>query len=228
MPTTSDPVEFPSACPLSSFYDHCETVHSPVHSTHLEHERSDSTPSTEYTPEVDDSDPPAPNETPEQTLTRLVDMLCTIEFEQMEAYYPEYKVNIGEAYERIDDEEYTHIMFANDFVWLNIHNTNDSDNTPRFLKKEIVYEICASYFIDCCLNGTMRYTLYPDGTISYWVRLDLQTTRLMRKVLQKSRMGIRSHLMTELLEDLVDDIVDAIEKVEPLRIYIIKVFLGRR
>jgi len=243
---TPEPFEFPSESPLSPliYDDDCGPIHTfitqldytaipaipvyPEHDISMSHQRTESTLSTQDIQDIpDETDPPNPNETPEQTLTRLVDMLSTIEFKEMDEYGPEYRVNIGEAYERFSDDDYSHVMLTKEFVWLNVQNTNETDNT-RFLNREIVYETCASYFINCCLNGDMRYTSYPDGTISYWVRLDLQTTRLMRKVLEKSRSVERTPLMTELLESLVDDVVDAIEDVEPLRIYINKVFLGRR
>ena len=196
----------------------------------IPHTDSQSTESTEHMnnaqlADICESDPPLPDQTSVQA---LVHMLCTMDIKEMEEYGAEHKIDIGLAYNVAENTtSFTHIMLTTDYVWLNIQNTNESENLPRFVMNEIVYENCAKYFVDCCLDGDMRYTTYPDGTTSYWLRLELQTTRLMRNVLFESKRN-RSSLMTRLIESIVDDVVDAIYDEPPLKQYITKVFMPER
>lgn len=181
-----------------------------------------------YSEDFCEGDPPIPEESSIET---LVSMLCTMNIKEMEEYGAEYRIYFNYSY---DVEEgatpYTHIMLTTDYVWLNIQNTFAGEMLPRFQVREIRYAQCAQYLVDCIFDGDMRYTAYPNGSTSYWVRLDMRPMRLMRKFLQETRRGIDSEDrdLISFMESLVDDLLDAIARDSPLNLYIRRVFIPQR
>lgn len=197
----------------------------------IETEQNNDTRSV-YSEEMCDGDPPdETNETDTSSIETLVQMLSTMNIQEMEEYGAEYQIDFNLCYDVANDENnYTHIMLTDDHVWLNVQNTFASETLPRFLVREVRYTTCAQYFVDCCLDGDMRYTGYPNGTTSYWVRLDMRPTRLMRTFLHLTRRGIVSEDRDWMscMESFVDDLVGVIARDPPLNTYIRRVFIPER
>lgn len=169
-------------------------------------------------------DPPTPNEPPIDILVRT---MCTMTIREMEEYGDEYEFDFNLVYPlRNQSYSFTHIMLTSEDVWINVHNVFASDTLPRFKVREIKYETCAQYFIDSCFDGDMRYTAYANGTTSYWCRLDLQATYLMRKVLTEWKTSRGTDLyMRPFVEYIGTDLLYAIDEIPPLSEYIKKIFI---
>lgn len=181
-----------------------------------------------YLEEFCEGDPPISEESSIETLVRI---LCTMNIKEMEEYGAEYRIDFDYSYDVEDGTTpYTHIMLTTNHVWLNVQNTFAGETLPRFRVREIRYTQCAQYFVDCGFDGDMRYTAYPNGSTSYWVRLNMLPTRLMRTFLQETRQGIdpEDRDLISCMESLVDDLLDAIAQDMPLNLFIRRVLIPER